>query len=272
MQQRRWKDQQHHFAGISIDTEKMEAHLPDDKLHRIRHLVYNWLQRNATKREILSLVGLLQHATKIARSGSTFISRMYAAAAKLKKMHYFTRLNMDFRSDLAWWHVFLRSWNGLSLLQGISNASPDFTIYTDASGSWGCGACFSTQWLQWQWPSEWLPISIMAKELVPIVLSCAVWGPQLAGCAVLFRCDNSSMVVSVNKGTAKESNVMHLLRCLWFFTAYYDISLLCEHITGRQNDIADRDNLQSFFCLNPQASPVATLCPHHSNSSWHYLV
>jgi len=55
-----------------------------------------------------------------------------------------------------------------------------------------------------------------------------------------------------------------LLRCLWFFTAYYDISLLCEHIAGRQNDIADhisRDNLQSFFSLNPQASPFQTPVP-----------
>jgi len=84
-------------------------------------------------------------------------------------------------------------------------------IYTDASGLWDCGACFSTQWLQWQCPSEWFAISIMAKELVPIVLSCAVWGPQLTGHIVLFRCDNSGVVISLNKGTANESNVMHLM-------------------------------------------------------------
>jgi len=78
------------FLGITIDTEKIEAHLPDDKLHQIRHSVYNWLhKRNATKREILSLVGLLQHATKIVRSSRIFVSLMYAAAAKLKKMHRF---------------------------------------------------------------------------------------------------------------------------------------------------------------------------------------
>jgi len=141
------------------------------------------------QREILSVAGLLQHATKIVRSGRTIVSHMYAAAAKPKKMHYFTWLNTDFHSDLAWWHVFLQSWNAINILCGVSNTSSDFTIYTHASGLWGCGACFSIQWLQWQWPSEWLPISTMAKELVPIVLSCAVWGPQLAA---LFRCDNTA--------------------------------------------------------------------------------
>ena len=170
------------LLGINIDTEKMEARLPDDKLDKVRRLVHTWLhKRKARKRDILSLVGLLQHATKIVRSGRTFVSRMYATAAKLKKMHYFTRLNRDFHSDLAWWHVFIHSWNGLSLLCCVSTVSPAFTVYTDASGFWGCGTCCGTQWLQWKWPQEWFPMSIMAKELVPIVFSRAVWGPQLSG-------------------------------------------------------------------------------------------
>ena len=104
----------------------------------------------------------------------------------------------------------------------------------------------------------------MAKELVHIVLTCAVWGPQLARSAVLFQCDNSSVVAAVKKGAAKETNVMHPLRCLWFFTAYYDISLLCEHIPGITNNLADhlsRGNLQSFFHQNPHASPTPISVP-----------
>jgi len=63
------------FLGINIDTE---ARLPDDKLDRIRRLMHTWCRkRKARKREILSLVGLLQHATKIVRSGRTFISRFH---------------------------------------------------------------------------------------------------------------------------------------------------------------------------------------------------
>ena len=106
------------FLGIVLDTSRMEIRLPEDKLSRIHAQLAIWLgKKKATKREILSLVGLLQHATKVVRPGRTFVSRMYSTAAKLKELYYYTRLNKDFRSDLHWWHVFVGHWNGLNLLQ-----------------------------------------------------------------------------------------------------------------------------------------------------------
>ena len=59
---------------------------------------------------------------------------MYATAAKVQQLDYYTRLNRDFRSDLYWWQKFLITWNGYSLLRSIM-AKPDFCIQTDASGS-----------------------------------------------------------------------------------------------------------------------------------------
>ena len=164
------------FLGILLDTSRMEIRLPDDKLQRIRVELASWLQKeSATKREILSLVGLLQHATKVVRSGRTFVARMYQSAAKLEKLKYFTRLTQSFRSDLYWWHTFIANWNGLCILRKPNHANHvNFRVFSDASGSWGCGAQWERHWFQWQWPLEWRPIGIMAKELVPIVISCAV--------------------------------------------------------------------------------------------------
>ena len=147
-----------------------------------------WLhKKSATKREILSLVGLLQHATKVVRPGRSFLSRMYGTAVRVPELHYFTRLNKEFRSNLTWWHLFLEGWNGTSFLQvaGFPQAS-SLSIQTDASGNWGCGGYLGSSWLKWQWPPEWLPVAIMAKELVPIVLSCAVWGRRMVRRVVLF--------------------------------------------------------------------------------------
>ena len=43
------------FLGIQLDTVRMEARLPEEKLHRISSLVQEWLpKRNA--REVLLLV------------------------------------------------------------------------------------------------------------------------------------------------------------------------------------------------------------------------
>ena len=61
------------FLAIGIDTIHMEAQLPRDKLSRISKQLTTWLgKRKATKREILSLVGSLQLASKVVRPGHTF--------------------------------------------------------------------------------------------------------------------------------------------------------------------------------------------------------
>ncbi len=253
------------FLGILLDTHRMEARLPADKLTRTQQAITEWLGRkNATKREILSLVGLLQHAAKVVHPGRTFVSRMYSVAARVRELDYYTRLNRGFRSDLHWWHIFLHDWNGASFLQLTGSFTSDAYIQTDASGSWGCGGFLNGLWFQWQWPATWSPLAIMAKELVPIVIACAIWGHHLKHKVVLFQCDNMSVVAAVQKGSSKETFVMHLLRCLWFFTAYYDIALHIEHIAGTQNNTADqlsRYNMQSFFHSNPQASLFPTPLP-----------
>jgi len=98
----------------------MEARLPVEKLLRIKQMT-TWLdKKNATKREILSLVGLLQHATKVVRCGCTFVSRMYFTAAKVKELDYYTRLNKDFKSDLCWWLEL----GGIPVLPSIHGIKP----------------------------------------------------------------------------------------------------------------------------------------------------
>ena len=63
------------FLGIILDTHRMEIRMPSDKLSRMQDMLKSWLsKKKATKREILSLVGTLQHATKVVRPGRTFVS------------------------------------------------------------------------------------------------------------------------------------------------------------------------------------------------------
>ena len=74
----------------------------------------------------------------------------------------------------------------------------------------------------------------MAKELVPIVFSYAIWAPLLARSHTEFQCDNLSLVEAINKGNSKDPMVMHLLRCLWFLQALFNIAIIASHITGVQ--------------------------------------
>ena len=101
----------------------------------------------------------------------------------------------------------------------------------------------------------------MAKEMVPTVLSRAVWGCQLAHKTVLFQCDNTGVVAAVKKGTAKEELVMHLQHSLWFFVAHFDISVSIEHIAGPVRPIKQ---LISYLDITCKHSFVPT---HRSVSS-----
>jgi len=110
----------------------------------------------------------------------------------------------------------------------------------------------------------------MAKELLPIVLSCATWSLLLARHKVLFQYDNSSVVAALQKGSAHNSMVMHMLHCLWFFVAHYDIVLLPKHIAGVDNCTVDhlsRQKMHNFFLLTHRPHPPQLQC-HHSFSSY----
>ena len=117
-------------------------------------------------------------------------------------------------------------------------------------GLWG-----TLQWLIAAIPliSEWASVNIIAKELIPVVLSCAVWC-KLVSKQRVELCDNRSLVDTITKGSSKENMVMHLLRSLWFFTAVFDIEITASHISGVQNAAANllsRNQLERFLAMNP---------------------
>ena len=129
------------FLGIELDTVAMMVQLPSEKLHRLQRVISKWADRRAcSKRELLSLIGLLQHACCVVKPGRSFLRRMITLSTVAKELHHRIRLNRGFRSDLQWWASFLPSWNGVSMMSGVVPACPTASITSDASGSWGCGA------------------------------------------------------------------------------------------------------------------------------------
>ena len=141
------------FLEIEMDTSRMCLRLPSKKLDNLRTMVADWLpKKSCLIRDLQSLVGKLQHASKVVRPGRTFLHRMFELLKGRPRGQQFVRLSAAFRSDLMWWHMFLESWNGVGLLQGQLSSLPDFNLFTDASGSFGTGAWFNVFWFQLPWP------------------------------------------------------------------------------------------------------------------------
>ena len=81
-------------------------------------------------------------------------------------------------------------------------------------------------------------------------------GAQMGGCTIRCRCDNAAVVAIIRSGSSRDPAAMHLMRCLFFFTARYQIVLAPAHIPGKLNVAADylsRDALSSFLQLVPKA-------------------
>ncbi len=160
------------FLGIEIDTDLLQIRLTLVKLTKVKKEVTFWLgkRKACKKRELQSLVGLLQHACKVIRPGRIFLRRIIETMESAKHSDHWVRLNSSFRSDLIWWDTFLEEWNGISMLWSKDMFNSSQTVTSDASGNWGCGAIQGKGWFQLEWPTEFRSFPIHVKELLPIVI------------------------------------------------------------------------------------------------------
>ena len=252
------------FLGIEIDTQAAMIRLPASKLSRLQEEIKWWKHtRSTTKRELLSLIGQLQHACCVVRPGRSFLRRMISLSTVAKELHHRIRLNKGFQSDLQWWAQFLPKWNGIGMMAAVVRSPPSATVTSDASGSWGCGAFSSSgKWFQLAWSDQWKGYHITVKELLPIVLSMGVWGHEWQGQTVLCRCDNAAVVAILRSGSSKDRTVMDLVRSLFFILAHFNIFLMSEHLL-----VGPVKSLETNFLYYPPPSLHAScqLCLVHNS-------
>lgn len=150
------------------------------------------------------------------------------------------------------------------MLSALKRQPPVGVITADASGNWGCSALSDKEWFQLPRGRNLCSSHITVKELTPIIIAGAVWGTNWKGHTVLLRSDNMATVNILSSGKSHNKEAMHLMRCLAFTKAKWQISVVAEHIPGIQNTLADalsRDKLSIFHSLFPQVNSQLTLIP-----------
>ena len=118
------------FMGIVLDSTRMEARLPEDKLARISKLLDSFSAHRAARLvDLQSLIGTLQFACKVVVPGRTFLQRMTNLTRGVPSCFYHIRLNKQFQWDITMWKVFLTQWNGRSFfLDSFVTSSPDLQL------------------------------------------------------------------------------------------------------------------------------------------------
>ena len=226
------------FLGIELDATRMEIRLPTGKLTSAKDLLNRWRGRKACrKHDLLSLIGILAHASKVVGTSWVFLRRLIKLATTTRKPQHFIRLNAEAKSDIEWWYQFIQQWNGTSIIR--PPVETHHILTTDASGSWGCGTCWQQEWFQLQWSGMLQEAHISIKELTPVVLVAGVWGRRWSASGVQVLSDNTAMVAAINNQTSRIEQSAHLLRCLAFLSTQFQCTFVAEHLPGRHNARAD---------------------------------
>ena len=245
------------FLGIEMDTTLMQLRLPSNKLERLSTAPTEAANKKAiTKRQLQSLVGILQHACKVIYPGRAFARRLHALLSVGSTPHHHIRLNADARADITWWKVFAERWNGISMFWPVLKLSPTVIVVSDASGSWGCGAYWGSHWFQLQWPPTLREFSIQIKEFIPLIVATVLFGCHWQSQVVQFQVDNQAVVEVVSSIYSRNAHLMHLTRLLVFLAARCTFWFSAIHVPGRDNRLADalsRNNPEFFLSQVPNA-------------------
>jgi hypothetical protein len=244
----------------------MEARLPQAKVIRIANILQQFANRKTcTKKDLLSLLGHMNFASRVIRPGRSFVSHLIALSTTVSENHHYVTLSAAVRSDLNMWSLFLRQWNGASFfLDDDITMAADLCIYTDATPT-SFGGFYANKWFQDYFPPAFFQEqqSMALCELYPIVMAAVLWGNHWAQKRILFYCDNEATVQIINKGRSKVPSIMNLMRRLTYHSALCNFLIHAKHIPGKTNHIADaisRFQMPRFRCLAPQAEILPTPC------------
>ena len=92
--------------GIVLDSVRMEAHLPQDKLSRISVLLNSFKHHRSVRLvDLQSLIGTLQFACKVVVPGRTLLQQAINLTRGVPSRFHHVRLNKEFFKDLAMWKV-----------------------------------------------------------------------------------------------------------------------------------------------------------------------
>lgn len=257
------------FLGITVDSERMEFRLPQQKIHKMKSMIATFLvSKKVCLKEAQSLLGLFAFAARVIPMARVFSRRFSLAIKGMVNPYAHFRISKSIKDDLRIWDAFLNEFNGSSAWQMDFINSSQLEFFTDAAGSAGFGAFLDGRWCAQSWHPDWLQKEILQNlvllELFPVIVSVVVWEDIFRNRRILVHTDNKGVFFAINTLSSKSDPVLRLLRFLVLHCMNCNIWLRAEHIAGKENNIADslsRSQFKRFRELAPSADQHGTPCP-----------
>lgn len=224
------------ILGYSVNSVTMSISVPAEKFEQIKSLCSSFAnRRQASLRQLQSLIGLLIFAARVIRGGWIFVSRMLPLLkVKCGASNPQILLTKAFQKDLSWWRWTLNSWSGTSCIP----TDKDVHVFCDASSP-GFGAWWLEEWFAGRWSSQTVKRHINWKELATIKMAVRKWAHRWSGCRVWIHCDNRAAVSICSKSSSRSPILARLMREIFRVLSYSSCEVHVQHIPGADNTIAD---------------------------------
>ena len=230
------------YLGIEIDSVTGTTRLPQEKIADLREVLSKMAaKKRCRKKELRSLIGKLNFASRVIKPGRLFLRRLIDLSCKVKHDLHYVTINKDSRDDIHWWLRALTDFNGTSYILQPFVSSDSLQLHTDAYGGLGFGGTFGNHWFYCAWPRKFLDpsISINYKELFAIVVAFEMWGHLFRHKQIIFYTDNKIICDLWKSLSPKTPELMHLLRYFYFRVYKFECNVLLRHIPGKHNIYAD---------------------------------
>ena len=150
--------------------------------------------------------------------------------------------------DLAWWHIFLSCFNGVSVIKPADWLLTNLRFTTDACMFRGRATC-RTQCLTFSFPDIVLSAAshISVIEFFTVVVAVKFWTPFVQHQRFLVSCDNETAVTVINSGPSTDPFMQRCLGQLWFISALHDFEMHVRHIPSVSAFISSHVSPFLFF-------------------------
>ena len=227
------------FLGIHMDTTNFTMSIPPQKLVSIQNILAQWkVKTTATRKQLQSLLGSLNHVSCCVRPGRSFINRLLNTLRNFPENEGHMTLDYNFHKDISWWLYFMEDFNGVSFMPELHRSTPDTVFATDAS-TWGVGGYNNGHYFHAENSPFTQSLHINHLELLAIVIALQLWSHDFCGKRIVVNCDNMCAVDVINLSHARVPFLQCCLREIRFLEANHSFQLSAVHISGVSNRLPD---------------------------------
>ena len=205
------------WLGFTFDSNQLSISVPQEKLDDLLQETQVWFQRRfATKQQIQSLAGKLNHISLCVRPARRFMSRILEALRDIGDAARI-QITQEFRLDVNWFCEYARLSNHRILLEP---KLPFLNLECDACPQGG-GGFSDTSFYQVVFPDAYKnTYNISQIEALNLVLALKTLIPEdLTNARILVKTDNTGAKCALTTGRTRDPILAACAREVWLISA-----------------------------------------------------